>query len=48
MPEALPEAGQKLLCDGGYMGSLFEQGVKGILDEHVTVQIAKRSQLHTL
>ena len=37
---------QSLLCDGGYVGQPFEQGVKDILGEHVTVQIAKRSELH--
>lgn len=38
---------KSLLCDGGYVGQPFEQGVKDILGEHVTVQIAKRSELHT-
>ncbi len=37
---------QSLLCDGGYVGQPFAQGVKDILGEHVTVQIAKRSELH--
>jgi len=37
---------QSLLCDSGYVGQPFEQGVKAILGEHVTVQIAKRSELH--
>jgi transposase len=36
-----------LLADGGYEGKPFAQGVRNILGEHVTVQIAKRSQLHT-
>ncbi|SFB73781.1 ISXO2-like transposase domain-containing protein [Polaromonas sp. OV174] len=36
-----------LLCDSGYVGQPFAQGVKDILGEHVTVQIAKRSELHT-
>jgi len=38
---------QSVLCDGGYTGEPFAQGVKDILGEHVTVQIAKRSELHT-
>ncbi|WP_241567003.1 IS5 family transposase [Hahella sp. KA22] len=38
---------QSLLCDSGYTGEPFAQGVRDILDEHVTVQIAKRSELHT-
>jgi transposase len=38
---------QSLLCDSGYVGKPFAQGVKDILAEHVTVQIAKRSELHT-
>ena len=29
------------------MGEPFTQGVRDILGEHVTVQIAKRSELHT-
>jgi transposase len=38
---------QSVLADGGYVGAPFERSVKGILGEHVTVQIARRSQLHT-
>jgi transposase len=38
---------QSLLCDSGYVGQPFSQGVQEILGEHVTVQIAKRSELHT-
>ena len=38
---------QALLCDSGYTGQPFAQGVKDILGEDVTVQIAKRSELHT-
>jgi transposase len=38
---------ESLLCDSGYVGQPFAQGVRGILGEHVTVQIAKRSELHT-
>ena len=30
-----------------YVGQPFAQGVSEILGEHVTVQIAKRSELHT-
>ena len=38
---------QKLLCDSGYTGQPFAQGIKDILGEDVTVQIAKRSESHT-
>ena len=38
---------QSLLCDSGYTGELFAGGVRGILGEQVTVQVAKRSELHT-
>lgn len=38
---------QSLLCDSGYVGRPFVQGVQEILGEHLTVQIAKRSELHT-
>lgn len=38
---------QSLLCDSGYMGQPFAQGVREILGGYVTVQIAKRSELHT-
>ncbi|WP_424953378.1 IS5 family transposase [Comamonas aquatica] len=38
---------QSLLVDSGYTGKPFEQGVQEIVGEHVTVQIAKRSELHT-
>ncbi len=38
---------QSVLCDNGYVGQPFAQGVQGILGAHVTVQIAKRSELHT-
>ena len=38
---------QALLCDSGYTGQPFAQGIKDILGEDVTVQIAKRSELHT-
>jgi transposase len=36
-----------LLCDSSYVGKPFAQGVKDILGAHVSVQIAKRSELHT-
>lgn len=44
-----PELGrvQSLLADSGYAGKPFAQGVSEILGEHVEVQIAKRSELHT-
>ncbi|MXS80730.1 IS5 family transposase [Nitrosomonas sp. GH22] len=38
---------QSLLCDSGYTGEPFAKGVRDILGERVTVQIAKRSELHT-
>ena len=38
---------QGLLADSGYVGQPFAQGMREILGEHVTVQIAKRSELHT-
>jgi len=38
---------QGLLCDSGYVGQPFAQGVQEILGRQMTVQIAKRSQLHT-
>jgi len=38
---------QSLLCDSGYVGEPFAQGVKDVLGKQVTVQIAKRSELHT-
>jgi transposase len=38
---------QSVLCDSGYTGKPFAQGVREILGEDVTVQIAKRSELHT-
>lgn len=38
---------QSVLCDSGYTGEPFAQGVREVLGESVTVQIAKRSELHT-
>lgn len=38
---------QSVLCDGGYAGKPFAQGVREVLGQHVTVQIAKRNELHT-
>ena len=38
---------QSLLCDSSYTGKPFAQGVQEIVGGHVTVQIAKRSELHT-
>ena len=35
-----------MLCDSGYVGQPFAQGVCEALGEDVTVQIAKRSELH--
>ena len=37
---------QSVLCDGGYTGEPFAQGVRETLGQEVTVQIAKRSELH--
>ena len=37
---------QSVLTDSGYMGEPFAQGVREALGEHVTVQVAKRSELH--
>src|ERR1700676_2596168 len=37
---------QSVLADSGYVGQPFAQGVQEILGEAVTVQIAKRSELH--
>jgi transposase len=36
-----------VLCDNGYVGEPFAQGVREIVGEQVTVQIATRSQWHT-
>ena len=38
---------KSVLCDSGYVGQPFAQGVRETLGKHVTVQIAKRSELHT-
>ena len=38
---------QSLLCDSGYTGEPFAKGVQEFLGEQVTVQIAKRTELHT-
>ena len=35
-----------VLTDSGYTGEPFAQGTRDILGEHVTVQVAKRSELH--
>ena len=35
------------MCDSGYVGRPFVQGAQEILGEHITVQIAKRSELHS-
>jgi len=37
---------QSVLADSGYVGQPFAQAVKETLGEEVTVQIAKRSELH--
>jgi len=38
---------KSVLADGGCRGEPFAQGVRETLGEPVTVQIAKRSELHT-
>jgi transposase len=38
---------KSVLGDGGYSGESFAQGVRDILGKDVTVQIAKRDELHT-
>lgn len=38
---------QSLLAEGGYVGEPFVLGVRDILGQGVSVQIAKRSELHT-
>jgi transposase len=38
---------QSVLCDSRDVGQPFEQGLKEVLGEHVSAQIAKRSALHT-
>ncbi|MFC6839928.1 IS5 family transposase [Xanthomonas theicola] len=38
---------QSLLGDSGYTGEPFAEGMREVLGEQVTVQIAKRSKLHT-
>ena len=37
---------QSVLTDSGYTGEPFAQGVREALGEHVTVQVATRSELH--
>lgn len=37
---------ESLLGDSGYTGEPFAEGVRTLLGERVTVQIAKRSELH--
>ena len=37
---------QSVLTDSKYAGKAFAQGVQEALGEHVTVQIATRSELH--
>jgi hypothetical protein len=38
---------QSVLADSGYAGTPYAQGIQDILGEAVSVQIAKRSELHT-
>ena len=38
---------RRVLVDGGYTGRPFERGVREILGESVTVEVARRSELHT-
>lgn len=37
----------RVLADGGYVGKPFAEGVQEILGEGVSVEIAKRSELHS-
>jgi transposase len=37
----------RFIADAGYVGEPFSQGVREVRGEAVTVQIAKRSELHT-
>ena len=37
---------QSLLCDSSYTGEPFAEGIRTVLGKQVTVQIAKRSELH--
>ena len=37
---------QSVLCDSGYTGEPFALGVREALGDEVTVQIAKRSEVH--
>lgn len=37
---------QSVLCDSGYVGEPFAQAVRQTLGKEVTVQIAKRGELH--
>ena len=38
---------KSILCDEGYSGKPFADGVKAVLGEQVTVQVVKRNELHT-
>ncbi|CAM3485078.1 DDE family transposase [Paracidovorax anthurii] len=38
---------QSLLCDSGYVGQPFAQGMQESLGGHATVQTARRSERHT-
>ena len=38
---------KSILCDGGYTGEPFADGVKEVLGEQVDVQVAKRNELDT-
>ncbi|PPU00594.1 IS5 family transposase [Xanthomonas arboricola] len=38
---------KSLLCDSGYTGDPFAEGVQDIIGKHGAVQIAKRRELHT-
>jgi len=38
---------KSVLAEGCYVGEFFVQSVREFLGEQVTVQIAKRSELHT-
>ena len=38
---------KRILCDGGYSGKPFADGVKAVLGEDVAVQVVKRNEVHT-
>ena len=45
--EELEEA-KGILCDGGYTGKPFADGVKALLGKQVDVPVVRRNEMHTL